>query len=239
MTTQNTAVEEQPLVYSPQEEVLLPSSAPLGGETEPLQSPAEAPLAEVPAAPVATAPVPQIDISALQRQVLAQGQQIEAFQVRERQDQVKAYSARYKEELRATYNYSEEQLGVMTTQFEQFESAKLDMQRNHDSELNNERAKIQTAMHIGQLFGVNPQGLMRHNSPEAMKEAAEQSHKISYLEKEIDTFKKGSVPPQEFSNPNGAGNASENDFVAGMANGSIPMTEANANRLYNINHSGG
>jgi len=165
---------------------------------------------------------------------MQQDQWIQAYQERQRQEEVKTAAATYKAQLEATYNYSEEQLNAMTGQFEQYENSKVEMQRNYIAALNNERAKIQTAMHFGQKYGVDAQTLLQYDSPWAMEQAGQQVQRIAGLEKKVGDLTKAQVPPQEFNSPEGTGSASNSDFMAGIANNRIPLTEANSARLEKI-----
>lgn len=192
-------------------------------DPQPVPDGAPAQAETPPAEPEPSIPAEQ---SALQAQLEEAQAKVAEFERQTNEAKIAQAQAAEREQLamieQAGQQYAtqlEQQQGVNPTLARQIANEKVELARRAYQAESRAQAKVNAANYYAKEYGVDAGSLMQHETPDAMKMAAQHASEMASLRAEVEALKKSAVEPQEFDSGQGASTMSANAKMTAFANG--------------------
>jgi len=210
-------------------------------EVTPTPEPSPQPVAEavLPPAEPAQAPLPP---SAADRQRLADlEKQVHAYEENQAQQYLADEARSYQQQLLQNGQYDEQSANQIAAQHYQ---SRMDAWANFKARgeiEQSQNARIDTALRLAETHGVSARELMRLGSTAEMERQAISDGRIAKLEAQLDSQRKGTVPPQGWDSGQGSagGPLEGEELEQAVGNGTVELTPEVTHRLIAYQRSQG
>jgi len=172
----------------------------------------------------------------IQKQLEETQERLTQVEQQNTQNQLLYETESYKQQL-VNQGYSTEQVNASAQQYYQQRVQQHTQEQNYQNSLQYREGQYKASLQIGKKFNVDPEVLLKYNSPQEMEQAAKHQSELRALKEENARLKKGQVPAQSYDNNTAPANASSSEerlldlYNSGVRN---PDTEAAARRAAGI-----
>ena len=229
----------QPELNMVTEEAAAPVAEP---QAEPIAEPVAEPAVEssTPKAeePVGTYPT-GTDSSGgdeMQKQLNASQERIAELEQHRAYSEVQQQAMQYQQQL-IQQGYTVEQANTTAQQWLGTRQQQIQSEQNYKQKMEFQEGQYKASLHYGKQFNVDPEVLLKYQTPQEMEVAAKHMSEVRSLKEENARLKQGKVPTQNFDSNNAPANASSSEerlldlYNSGVRN---PETEAAARRAAGI-----
>lgn len=183
------------------------------------------PIGEAPTPPVAEAPVAQASAAEAPTPESDATQQA-VFQAQKERDDALAQAKKLQAEAQAAQTQTQaiEYRDRLVNEGASLEEANRDTQQRLDSYYNTLReqqngqnreaflqGQFKAALHFGRQYGINPEDLIQHSTPQAMELAAKNAKELNDLKNQVKKLTQDKVPSQTFDNGVSSGPSQRDD----------------------------
>jgi hypothetical protein len=174
--------------------------------------------------------------SFIQKQLQDTQERLTQVEQQNTQNQLLYETETYKQQL-VTQGYSTEQVNAAAQQYYQQKIQQSTQEQNYQNSLQYREGQYKASLQIGKKFNVDPEVLLKYNSPQEMEQAAKHQSEVRALKEENAQLKKQQVPAQSFDNSTAPANASSSEerlldlYNSGVRN---PETDAAARRAAGV-----
>jgi hypothetical protein len=147
-------------------------------------------------------------------------------------NQAQQEAAQYQQSLVAQ-GYSPQQAQYAAQQWMGTRTQQMQTEQNYQQQIQFKEGQYKASLHYGKQFNVDPEVLLKYQTPQEMETAARHMSEVRSLKEENARLKKGTVPAQKFDSNTAPADASSSEerlldlYNSGVRN---PETEAAARR---------
>ena len=176
------------------------------------------------------------DTSEVQKTLDQTQERLKQVEQQNTQNQLMYETETYKQQL-MQQGYSSEQSQSASQQFYNNRMQQINVQQDYDQKIQFQEGQYKASLHYGKQFNIDPEVLLKYQTPQEMEQAAKHMSEVRALKEENARLKKGQVPTQSFDNSQAPANASSSEerlldlYNSGVRN---PDTNAAARRAAGI-----
>ena len=175
---------------------------------------------------------PTVDTSSLQKQLEDQQNRMAQLEQERNQNLVRQQAEQYRAQL-INQGYTPEQAQVNAEAQYKQQLQTLQTTEQYKQTLDFKEGQYRASLHYGKQYNIDPEQLLKYNTPQEMEQAARHQSEVRALKEENARLKKQQVPAQSFDNNTAPAEASSSEerlldqYNSGVRN---PETEAAARR---------
>ena len=177
-----------------------------------------------------------VDTSSLQKQMEEQQAKMTQMEQERLVTHVRSQAEQYRAQL-VTQGYTPEQAQVSAESHYKQQVQQIQTTEQYKQTLDFKEGQYRASLHYGKQFNIDPEQLLRYNTPQEMEQAAKHSSELRSLKEENAKLKKEQVPTQSFDNNTAPAEASSSEerlldlYNSGVRN---PETNAAARRAAGV-----
>ena len=177
-----------------------------------------------------------VDTSSLQKQLEDQQNSMAQLEQERLVNQVKAQAEQYRSQL-VSQGYTPEQAQVNAEAHYRQQVQQIQTTEQYKQTLDFKEGQYRATLHYGKQYNIDPEQLLKYNTPQEMEQAAKHQAEVRALKEENAKLKQQKVPAQSFDNNTAPAEASSSEerlldqYLQGVRN---PDTEAAARRAAGI-----
>jgi len=151
-------------------------------------------------------------------------------------NQAQQEAQQYQQTLQAQ-GYTPQQAQYASQQWMTTRTQQMQTEQNYQQQIQFKEGQYKASLHYGKQFNIDPEVLLKYQTPQEMETAAKHMSEVRLLKQENAKLKKGTVPAQKFDSNTAPANASSSEerlldlYNSGVRN---PETEAAARRAAGI-----
>ena len=177
-----------------------------------------------------------VDTSSLQKQLEDQQNRMAQLEQERNQNLVKQQAEQYRSQL-INQGYTPEQAQINAEAQYKQHIQQMQTTEQYKQTLDFKEGQYRASLHYGKQFNIDPEQLLKYNTPQEMEQAAKHQSELRSLKEENAKLKKQQVPAQSFDNNTAPAEASSSEerlldlYNSGVRN---PDTNAAARRAAGV-----
>jgi len=178
----------------------------------------------------------EADSSEVQKTLDQTQERLKQVEKQNLQNQLMYETESYKQQL-MQQGYTPEQSQAASQQFYNNRMQQATVEQDYKQQIEFKDGQFKASLHYGKKFNIDPEVLLKYQTPQEMEVAAKHMSEVRSLKEENARLKQGKVPTQNFDSNNAPANASSSEerlldlYNSGVRN---PETEAAARRAAGI-----
>ena len=168
------------------------------------------------------------DTSGVQKTLDETQERLKQVEQQNTQNQLMYETETYKQQL-MQQGYSAEQSQSASQQFYNNRMQQVSLEQNHKQQIEFQEGQYKASLHYGKQFNIDPEVLLKYQTPQEMETAAKHISEVRALKDENAKLKKGQVPAQNFDNSQSSAAAtSSEERLLDLYNSGVRNSETNA-----------
>ena len=179
---------------------------------------------------------PTVSADAMKDQLAESQKRISELEQHNLVNQAQQEASQYQQTL-ISQGYSPQQAQYAAQNWMNTRTQQMQTEQNYQQQIQFKEGQYKASLHYGKQFNVDPEVLLKYQTPQEMETAARHMSEVRSLKEENARLKKGTVPAQKFDSNTAPANASSSEerlldlYNSGVRN---PETEAAARRAAGI-----
>jgi hypothetical protein len=175
---------------------------------------------------------PTVGADAMKDQLAESQKRISELEQHNLVNQAQQEASQYQQTL-MSQGYSPQQAQQAAQNWMNTRTQQMQTEQNYQQQIQFKEGQYKASLHYGKQFNVDPEVLLKYQTPQEMETAARHMSEVRSLKEENARLKKGTVPAQKFDSNTAPANASSSEerlldlYNSGVRN---PETEAAARR---------